>query len=85
MLSCKEATRLISESLDRKLPLRQRLALRLHGLFCQWCRRYRRHLRFLRDAIRRHPERLEGPEPSSSPSLNPAARERIKRSLTREG
>jgi hypothetical protein len=37
---CKTVTRLQSEALDRKLPLRQRLGLRGHLLLCQWCRRY---------------------------------------------
>jgi len=34
MLSCKEATRLVSESLGRELPVRQRLSLRFHLMMC---------------------------------------------------
>ena len=83
MLSCKEITRLVSESLDRPLPLRQRVAVRLHILFCKLCDRYRRHLFFIRDALRRHPERLEGHEGPSSRLLSPEARERIKHRLSR--
>lgn len=84
MLSCKQTTRLVSESLDRSFPLRQRIAVRLHLLFCKLCNRYRRHLLFIRDALRHHPERLEGHEEPQSPSLSPEARERIKHSLTQE-
>jgi len=83
MLSCQEITLLVSESLDRRVPLPQRLAMRLHLLLCKFCSRYRRHLLFLRHAIRRHPDRLGGDE-DPSVSLSPDARERIKRSLTRE-
>lgn len=83
MLSCKETTRLVSESLDRPLPLRQRIAVRVHLLFCKLCNRYRQHLLFIRDALRRHPERLEAHEGPPSPLLSPEARERIKRHLSR--
>lgn len=38
MLSCKEATRLMTETLDRPLSLRERMALRLHTLICGGCR-----------------------------------------------
>ena len=84
MLSCKEATRLVSDSLDRKLQLRVLLLLRIHLLLCKFCTRYRKHLLFIREAIRRHPDRVERLEEPSSPSLSPEARERIKRSLTPE-
>lgn len=82
MRSCKEVTRLVSQSLDRPLALRERIALWLHLRVCKLCARYRRQLLLLREAIRRHPDRLEGHKPPSSPSLSPEARERIKRSLT---
>lgn len=84
MLSCKEATRLVSESFDRTLPLNQRIALRVHLLLCKFCNRYRKHLLLIREAIRRHPDRVESHEEPPSPSLSPEARERIKRSLTPE-
>jgi len=83
MLSCKEATRLVSDSLDRKLPFRLLLPLRIHLLLCKFCNRYRKHLLFIREAFLRHPDRVEGHESSPPPSLHPEARERIKRSLTR--
>jgi hypothetical protein len=42
MLSCREVTERASDYLDRALPLRQRLAVRLHLFMCQHCRRYLR-------------------------------------------
>jgi len=60
MLSCKEATRLVSESLDRELPVRQRLSLRFHLMMCYLCRRYRKQLHFLRSLMRLYGEEEEG-------------------------
>ena len=52
MLNCREATRLISQSMDAKLPWPRRLAMRVHLLYCVWCRRYAAQLQFLRKATR---------------------------------
>jgi len=52
MLNCREATRLISQSMDTKLPWPRRLAMRVHLLYCVWCRRYAAQLQFLRKATR---------------------------------
>lgn len=49
---CHEMTRLISESMDRPLPLRTRISMRIHYLICIWCERYRDQLSFMRDAVR---------------------------------
>lgn len=37
MLKCKQATELMSQSLDRKLTLKERTALKLHLLICTGC------------------------------------------------
>jgi hypothetical protein len=80
-LSCKEASRLQSQALDRKLPLMQRIGLRIHLLLCKWCRRYGKQIRFLHDAAREHPDHLAEPVPQS---LSQGARERIKQRLQAE-
>ncbi len=54
MLSCKNATRLASEKLDRALSLRERLALRVHMLMCVGCSRFERQLDFMRHAMGRY-------------------------------
>ncbi len=51
MLSCREASRLMSEGLDRKLGLRERLALRMHVAICAGCTRVEKQLAFLRRAV----------------------------------
>jgi hypothetical protein len=53
MLSCKEASALMSQALDRRLSLRERLSLRLHLAICEGCRRFERQMAFLRSACRR--------------------------------
>jgi hypothetical protein len=79
MYNCKEVTRMVSESLDRRLPLRQRIGLRFHLFMCKLCSRYRRQLLILREAMRHRERGVEDTEPSLT--LHPKARERIKRSL----
>ena len=54
MLSCREASHLISRALDGPLPLHRRLVLRVHLMWCEACRRYNLQARFLREAMRRY-------------------------------
>jgi hypothetical protein len=52
MMNCKQATRLMSQEMDRDLAAGDRLALRLHTLLCSGCARYREQMAFLRQASR---------------------------------
>lgn len=52
MLKCRQATRLMSEGLDRPLSLVERLRLRFHLAFCRGCRAFKRQTAFLRRASR---------------------------------
>ena len=79
--NCKQASRLQSESLDRKLPILQRIGLQLHLMLCKWCRRYGKQIRFLRQAAHQHSDDLEEPTDQRLPD---AARERIKQRLRAE-
>lgn len=45
MLVCRDVTELVSDYLERALPLRRRLAVRLHLLRCEACRRYINQMR----------------------------------------
>ena len=56
-LTCKEATHLVSQGLDRDLGLMERVRLRLHLLICDGCSNFSRQVRFLRDAVRRLADR----------------------------
>jgi hypothetical protein len=74
-------TRLASESLDRDLSRLERVALRLHLLYCSGCRRYARQITLLREAMRRLLNRLESGEPLPGAALPDDVRERIKHAL----
>jgi len=50
-LTCKEASRLSSEALDRKLGFRERLSLRMHLAMCDGCSRVNAQYQFLRRAM----------------------------------
>ena len=61
MLSCKEATRLVSQGRDRELALGERIALRVHLAICVGCRIVNRQLSFLRRAVSRLPAGEDDP------------------------
>lgn len=59
-LTCKEASRLISEGMDRRLSLPERIKLRLHVGICDACTRFTSQVAFLRRALKAYP----GPDDS---------------------
>lgn len=81
MLSCKEAARLVSESLDHRLTFRQRLALGAHLLMCRFCSRYKSQTLLVREAVRQMAREEEVSLAGVDMSLTPAARERIKATI----
>ena len=72
---CHDITRLISQSMDGPLPLRTRIAMRIHYLICVWCERYRHQLTLLHKALKSVPS--QGAEAMRG-SLPPDARSRIR-------
>jgi len=54
MLSCKEATRLLSQAQDHALTYPQRIKLRLHLYACVACTRFSGQLAFMREALSRY-------------------------------
>lgn len=80
MLTCKEASRLLSQSQDQPLPRLRRMELRLHVWLCHSCANFEKHLKFLRQATRR----LAGDDPlQDRVRLDDGARERIRKALRR--
>ncbi|MDP2821879.1 MAG: zf-HC2 domain-containing protein [Sulfuritalea sp.] len=53
MLSCKQASELMSQEQDRPLTVAERVGLRLHVWMCAGCNNYRRQMDVLRVACRR--------------------------------
>ena len=47
MLNCKQSSQLISQSLDRKLTIKERFALKFHLLICRYCKRFSQQLKSL--------------------------------------
>ena len=54
MLTCKQITRLLSESQDRKLSVAEKLKLEMHLAMCRGCKTYKGQLTFLRAACQRY-------------------------------
>ena len=61
MLTCREASSLISEGLDRDLGVAERARLRVHLAICAACTRMSRQFEFLRRAARAYPGPDEEP------------------------
>lgn len=53
-MKCLQCTRLISDSLDRALSMRERCGMFLHLLVCRDCTHFRRNLRFIRQIMQAH-------------------------------
>ena len=80
MLTCKDISRLVSESLDRKLPLRLRMEIRVHLMMCSLCRVYRNRMLLLQKILRNYDASLEE-ETSVETYLPEGASARIKKAL----
>ncbi len=85
MLRCREVSKLVSESMERRLPLRYRMELWMHLALCRLCAGFARQARFLRRAAQEEPARLVGDTSSPQTTLTPEARERIKAALRNSG
>jgi hypothetical protein len=78
MLNCRQVTRLVSQSMDARLPWHQRLAIRFHLLYCVWCRRYATQIQFLRKATKGLALRATE---ASTPKLTGEAKEQMRKRL----
>lgn len=55
MPDCKETHRLVSEDLDRKLSLAERMRMRVHLAMCAGCTNFLGQMKLIRAAIRKYP------------------------------
>ena len=81
MLNCRQITRLVSRSMDGRLAWHQRLAVRVHLLYCVWCRRYAAQIKFLRKAAR---QLATEPHEGSTHKLSSEAKARLNARLQDE-
>jgi hypothetical protein len=72
MITCRHASRLLSNRLDRPLSWFERLILRVHLLLCASCRRFGRAIEWLHHILA---------PPPADVRLPSAARERIRIAL----
>lgn len=56
MITCKEATQLVSRSIDGPIPVYTGFKLKLHLLICKGCLAYEKQLRFIHLLLHNHPE-----------------------------
>jgi len=75
--SCKLATRLASEALDRPLGFFERLRLRLHLSMCHSCNDCKKEMDILHDTLRR----LQQSAPSKGASLSAADKKAIREAI----
>ncbi|MEK7206339.1 MAG: zf-HC2 domain-containing protein [Pseudomonadota bacterium] len=81
MLTCKQASQIISQSYDRRLSWQERWNLRIHLFICDACARFAKQMRFLHQAARRFAQgQIEADE---QVRLSAEAADRIKRELDR--
>ena len=80
-IPCEEVVRLVSESLDHDLSRGERFALKPHLIYCKACRRYRRQIAAMREAVREYVDRIEPSDSLSPVTLSAEARQRMQRAL----
>lgn len=76
MMTCKEASRLISEGQERPLKRMEYWGLRIHLWMCDNCRQFERQILFLRKALNKLGRQLEAG--SHGPDLTSEAKDRIR-------
>ncbi len=79
MFNCKAVTQIVSESMDRVLPIHRQVLIRMHLLMCKYCARFSRQLLLIREVCRSE-EMMPG-ESDDTLVLPKEACERIKQSL----
>lgn len=79
MTTCKETTELASRAMDERLPLSDRLAMRLHLAVCKNCARFAQQLQEMRRQFR-----TETAGKDEAPGLADEARQRIANELQKK-
>jgi hypothetical protein len=74
MLTCKQASQIISRSLDNPLSWSDRMKLKFHLFICDACNRFNQQLRLLNSALKRL---IQTTESDSSIQLGLEAKARI--------
>ena len=78
--TCRQTVEKISQSMERRLSLEERVKIKLHLWICAWCQWYFEHLQLIRTTARAKGDDALDPAPEAV--LSDEARERIRRKLT---
>jgi hypothetical protein len=81
MLKCKQASQLASRALDKKLSMREIVALKFHLLICRYCSRFSQQLKTLNVAISNIGKKIKD---DTSITLPTETKNRIAQSLDSE-
>jgi len=81
MITCKEATFLISKKQQDKLSLGEQLKLKMHLLMCKYCQRFLNQVSFITKGIKRMRKKIE--KQSAGISLTAEQKERLRQKIDR--
>ena len=86
MMSCRDAAETMTEAVLSPLPLRRRIALKMHLLMCRMCRRAVRQSKAIGEVVRTLAARTgtEADDPAGLGDLSPEAREKMKTAIRDE-
>ena len=86
MLSCKQTGELLSQGLDRKLSLSERIKLKFHLIICRTCSCYDKQLQFVARSARRlmQPDKDSQGIPPLSDDASTRISDTIKQQLDKE-
>lgn len=82
ILNCREATRLISDSMLAPLPWTTRVRMRIHLMLCQHCTRFEEQARWMKVFATRNRDDLE--RNVQGERLSVEACDRIRQALSKE-
>lgn len=78
--TCDETSHLISQALDESISPLQKMRIRMHLMFCKYCRNFIKQMSFIRTILRRQTEDPKYDKPPET-SLSDQARNRIETQL----
>jgi hypothetical protein len=82
--SCKEVSRLISDSLERPLSTREKLGVKIHLWGCDLCKRYRDQLIMLQKVFEKYSISFNSEDLLGGTKLRPEAKDKIRKLLHEE-
>ncbi len=78
MLSCKKASVLISQSLERELTKPERWSLKFHLMICKYCKRFQQQISIINKTLKNFRHETEH---NTELTLSDEARSRIQKAI----